>query len=401
MWPFGKPSPAKFARTAARGLKRRGCSESLTYDKEDFALRSSGPTYFLGNAYAEYCSAPFLRKRVALASFLDSFMEMADELPSSLDEARSHLLPKIRDRFSFESLRLRSGLRDQSFPEIQHRALAEHLALDVVYDAPKSVRTISPEELALWGIEFDEALAIARDNLWRISNEPFAKLGPRTYVSTWHDTHDATRLFLHDLVWQLEVKGSHVAMVPDRNVLLVTGSEDDEGLERITAEARHILGSSPRAMSGLAFVLVGSSWEPFVPAGKASACAGLRLLAIEHMGGLYGEQKELLDALNERSGTDLFVATYGAMRKNQTEEAYSWCTWTRGADSLLPKTDWIALADTSLPEGKELLGFVEWEKLAPVVGTMLDPVPAMYPARYRAREFPSEEQLRQAALFDP
>jgi hypothetical protein len=61
-------------------------------------------------------------------------------------------------------------------------------------------------------------------------------------------------LFLHDLVWQLDVKGRHVAMVPDRNVRLVTGSEDHEGLRRIAAEAKHILEHSPRPMTGLAFI---------------------------------------------------------------------------------------------------------------------------------------------------
>ncbi len=54
MWPFGKPSPAKFARLVARTMKKRGIASSLDYDEDDFALKSEAHVFYLGNMYAEY-----------------------------------------------------------------------------------------------------------------------------------------------------------------------------------------------------------------------------------------------------------------------------------------------------------------------------------------------------------
>ena len=385
----------------ARRIEQRGGPGPLEFDEANFALNSEAGVHYLGNVYAEYCAAPWRGRRQALDGFVRSFMEVGEDLPSSFDDARPDLLPKVRERFFHEALRLRGRLQTQEFPEVPYRILAEHLAVDVVYDTPNSVRTVPPEDMDRWGIGFEEAMAVARDNLWRISNQPFGVLAPGAYVSTWQDTHDATRMFLHDLVWQLDVKGSHVAMVPDRNVLLVTGSDDAEGLRRIAAEAKHILEHSPRPMSGFAFILDGDTWQPFMPPADCPAYGELAVLAVQSMASMYGEQQGLMDAIHERGGTSVYVATYDAVQEEDTGRVRSRCTWTRGVDSLLPETDMVALVDTDLAEGDQMLGFAEWGQLASVVGAMLKTCPDVYPVRYRATEFPSQEQLARIELSEP
>jgi hypothetical protein len=87
---------------------------------------------------------------------------------------------------------------------------------------------------------FEHALERARDNLWRRSGGKFEKPVVGVYVSPWHDSYDSSRLFLYDLIWHLEVDGEHVAAVPTRHTLIVTGSEDYGGLELY--ENRRITG---------------------------------------------------------------------------------------------------------------------------------------------------------------
>jgi len=41
------------------------------------------------------------------------------------------------------------------------------------------VNTIHQAQLDKWGVTFEEAMAAARDNFWRISNQPFATYLPR------------------------------------------------------------------------------------------------------------------------------------------------------------------------------------------------------------------------------
>jgi len=401
MWPFGKVSNEKFAKMVAGRMRRQGLSGALEYDSDNFALVSDQGTSFLANMYAEYYAAPFLQRGRMLDAYIASFLAAADaEMPSSLDDARASLLPKVRERFFHESMDLQGRVRDKPFPTVRYRVMAEHLAVDVVYDTPNAVATISSDNMGEWGVTYEEALAIARDNLWAISNEPFGELGPGTYVSTWQDTHDATRMFLHDLVWQLDVKGSHVVMVPDRNVLLATGSDDAEGLVRIAKEAEHILNESPRPLCGLAFILNGSTWEPYLPPTGAPAYDELNALACQYMANLYSGQKALLEALHERDGTDIFVATYAAMQNRDTGYVWSWCTWASGVDSLLPVTGLVAMVDTSRPKDEQQLGFARWPEVISIAEAILEPCPDMYPLRYRVREFPSQEQLAQIEFVE-
>jgi hypothetical protein len=397
---FGKASPDKFAKMVTRRARRRGCDGPMKYDRDEFALNSDYGTWFLSNMYAEYYAAPFLQRNRVLDTFITSVLETAADMPSSLDDARANLLPKVRERVFHESWNLHSLLKENSPPKIQYQVVAEHMAVDVVYDTPSSVRTVSLEDFEQWGVTFEEALAIGRDNLWNISKEPFGKLAPGTYVSTWQDTHDATRMFLHDLVWQLDVKGSHVAMVPDRNVLLVTGSEDAEGLLRMAEEAQQVLDESPRPLCGLAFILNGSAWEPYLPPDDAPSYGKLSLLACQYMASACNEQKSRLEDIYERDGTDIYVATYDAVQNSNTGRVLSYCTWARDAESLLPVTDLVGLFDSDLPKDDQYLGFASWSQVASIVGAAMELCSEMYPPRYRVREFLSPEQLAQIEFVE-
>ena len=79
-----------------------------------------------------------------------------------------------------------------------------------------AVMSVSFDQLSDWGVTLDEALAIARENLWKMSNEPFSEVAPGVYFAEWGDAFDAARMFLHDLIWQLKVSGDHVVVIPAR-----------------------------------------------------------------------------------------------------------------------------------------------------------------------------------------
>jgi hypothetical protein len=64
--------------------------------------------------------------------------------------------------------------------------------------------------------------------------------------------------------------------------------------------------------------------------------------------------------------------------------------WTDGIDSSLPRSENIAfMADVENPE----YFVVPWEAAESVIGDLLELEPDLVPVRYRARQFPSEEQL--------
>jgi hypothetical protein len=161
MWPF-KPSRKKFAKLVTRGMRERGFDGPMEYDAEKFRLTSGSAVHNLQNVYADYCATPRLRRKGALDIIVTSAMESHASLPETLDEVRLDLLPKIRERFFHEVIRLRSKAEGTPEPAVSYQVFAEHLAVDVVYDTPSSVRSMPPDEMDKWGLTLDEAFTIAR-----------------------------------------------------------------------------------------------------------------------------------------------------------------------------------------------------------------------------------------------
>src|SRR5207244_2299115 len=107
-------------------------------------------------------------------------------------------------------------------------------------------------------------LAVARKNLEEISRHRFENPFPGVWVSPWRDNHDAARLVLPELLRQHPVVGDLVALVPNRNILILTGTGDVDGLAAAVALAERAL-EQPRPLSALAVRLEGDLWVPYLP----------------------------------------------------------------------------------------------------------------------------------------
>jgi hypothetical protein len=108
----------------------------------------------------------------------------------------------------------------------------------------------------------------------------------------------------------------------------------------------------------------------------------------------YAEQKDLLDNRYEREQTDIFVATYSGIQNEKTGRIASYCMWSEGLDSLLPKTDQIFFFRPDAPEDHKLAASGEWDHVHRIVGNLME-AQDTYPERWRVREFPSEGMLEQ------
>jgi hypothetical protein len=142
------------------------------------------------------------------------------------------------------------------------------------------------------------------------------------------------------------------------------------------------------ALSPDLYVLVEGTWKVHVPEDKSLRDLWMKIKrrrdAID-----YGQQQKLLNEIHEIEDIDVFVASY-KIYERKDGFAYSACVWTNGVDSSLPQAENIALmVDVENPEHF----VVPWEAAASVVGNLLDLEPDLMPARYRARQFPSTEQL--------
>lgn len=388
--PLFKPTESEFAEQIVRTLAGRNVPSK--YEPEaGRILTQNGLNIYLGNFYRDYCAAPFWRRGKVIDHYLSILDQTSTAEPETPEQARVCLMPKVRERAYTELANLRVRQEGKPTLEIQQRIFGGgHLTLEVVYDTPRFTRSITPKSLEEWGLTFDDALGIANENLKRRSGGGgFEVVRPGLFRSTWRDTFDASRMHLPDFVTPLPVKGRHVAMVPNRDVLLITGEGDAECLAAMAKVAEGVL-NEPRPMNGLAFRL-DAGWVPFLPPVDHPAYKGLKTLQVKSMAGDYATQKSLLDAQFAKEQTDLFVASVMAYN-DKAGIPFSMASWAENVDGLLPRTDYIGFSGTGADGKPGMLGIADWEDAERVAPELLE-AQGMYPERYRTRGFPTQTQL--------
>jgi hypothetical protein len=381
--------PNAFAQELIDAIRRAGVRAPIGYDAAGFKLTlfdGGSHELFLANAFAEYQAARRKdRKRV-----IDRYAWFARTPhggpPENFEEARAHLRPRVRSRFEYEALWLQRELGATLARQISWRVIAEDYAVALAYDLPDAVQMVNDEQLATWNISLDDALKVARENLWAISKQDFVHVRPGLFMSPWRDNHDTARLMLHDLLWQLPVKGSHVAIPAHRDVLLVTGSDDEEGLLKAAEMAEQAI-SDTRGIAPLPLRLDATTWQPFAPSGAAE----LRYhnLRAHFMATIYTEQKELLQKLHEKLQLAVFVASPMLVESRATQRSSSVVAWGKGVDALLPKVDWIGFMD--VPRGGQTR-YIAWDAAYAVIGSLMEPA-GRYPERYHVQTYPGEDQF--------
>jgi hypothetical protein len=246
--------------------------------------------------------------------------------------------------------------------------------------------TISGTRFEEWGVTFYEALEAARHNL-EASDGMLAKIGDGFYASTTGDSYDASRLLMLDLVRTLDLSGEIIAMVPNRDSLFITGSDDVEGLG-IMAQLGEKALSEPRPISAIPLRLEGDEWTSWMPDESHPTFQKFKMLEVRTMHGEYAEQNGLLHRLHEARGINDFIAQYSATQNQKTGEVSSYCVWADAAGSaLLPKTHRVVFLRG------EVVADAEWTRVRDVVGHLMNPID-LYPPRFRVCEFPSESELQ-------
>ena len=112
----------------------------------------------------------------------------------------------------------------------------------------------------------------------------------------------------------------------------------------------------------------------------------------------YKNQKDYLNACFERDGKDIFVASYGSIRaKNGIERSYT--TWGEGVDSLLPRTELVALAGGPIEGPGKWSALVPWEDVARLAGECLEIQTDLDPPRFRTVAWPSPDVVAELRSF--
>jgi hypothetical protein len=404
---FGHPpSQADFAEIVQREARKIGFKETLTFEPDQFRLvQGAGQCLFLANAYRDYIASKRSERTGVVRRYVQILVANSVPYEPTLDEARSMMIPIIRNLGGILDMGRRSRIEEQENPGagFQYRNFGEDCVELLALDQPDTINTLTcgpPEE---WGLTLDQALAIARENLRDATSEGWEEIAPGVFRGAWGDNYDPSRALLPDVLERAPVKGRPVFMIPTRDVLLVTGDRDENGVLAMTELSHQAFEASGRWVSALAFtyddngkpVTFSAPW----PKHRARQLDLNRLLRNDE----YAEQKKSLEALYEQQGGDVFVASYFLRDKADGMHTVSWSTWTEGVDALLPKTDRLVLDKVDRRDSGDLL-VVDWDASFPVIGHLLTEEHGHYPPRFRTQGFPDAAvitQLSDVARVEP
>jgi Protein of unknown function (DUF1444) len=390
---FGPPSREKFALRFAAALREADDNRKSVFHPEDFHLslldQDSNVVHSisLGNFYLEHCALPWSRRKYQLRHLASTLLSQFDELPTDFSEASANLRPLVRSRSYLESIRVQRQIQNaEPHDIIPYQEIGDHLVALVGYDRPDSLATVNSERLEMWGVSFYEAMETARHNL-EAAKGMLATIGEGFYASTMRDGYDASRVLMLDLIRKLTVSGDIIAMVPNRDSLFITGSDDLAGLGLMADLADKAI-DEPRPMNAISLRLDGNEWIPWMPERSHPLFQKFKMLEVKTMRGEYSEQKAVLEQLHSKAENSDFIATYSAIPKKDSEDVSSFCVWTAGVHALLPVVDRIAF----VRDGK-VVADTPWHRVLEVVGHMMEPC-EMYPPRFRVNDFPTDAQLR-------
>src|SRR6185503_6713355 len=171
---------------------------------------------------------------------------------ATFEEARPRLLPGIRHVGVVDWVELSSRLDGRGEPDesLAWAPFTPHLVICLYLDAEDGMMAVGGNLLRQWGVGFEEALAVARDNLAARSGAPLRRVADGLYDSTWADCYDPARLLLPELLRPLELEGAPVAVCPHWRWLIVTGERNHGGLATALQAALDSL-AGPKPVSGL------------------------------------------------------------------------------------------------------------------------------------------------------
>ena len=396
---FGPPSQDQFAKTILRAFRDAGETRKFEYQADQFRLvvlgeddesgREASPSpevLNLHNFYAEHCNLPRANRKEHLKQVVRGVCQGKIEMPDEFAHAAPDLRPRIWPRSMFAKLELQQQIEGGKAVDVPRYLIGNNLSLGLVYDLPHSMRSISGEDLKGWDVSWYEAMEAAKEALSEMEFA-VAKIGDHLYASASGDNYDASRLILTDLIQQMDVEGDHVAMVPNRDTLLVTGSDDEIGLQIMVDLAEKAL-DDPRPLGSTPLRLVDDEWVDWMPDDGHPLRS--RFLELERRFHYleYADQKESLDQLYTNDAVDIFVATCSAVRNEETGEIFTYCVWPEGVNALLPVCDKIILGANG-QSGQ----MADWNKVQAIAGELMNEDETLYPPRLRVSDFPTSAQL--------
>ena len=220
------------------------------------------------------------------------------------------------------------------------------------------------------------------------------------------DAYGSSRILAYDHMQKVPVRGEIVAMVILGGFVLVTGTDEVEGLCAMGTVASEIAwditsrieeglaDEDESIMSAIAMKLGADGWSEYLPDLSHPAYDSLHNLALVSKDKDYAAQQEIMKSEVEANTPRHFIVCDERFDRN-----FSYTVWSENIPCVLPVTEYVGLhcteaTRTSLGDQVTDVDFllIPWDRLMQVVGYRLKNM-GVYPTRYQTIGFPNQDEL--------
>jgi hypothetical protein len=326
-----------------------------------------------------------------MQKYLTLLVSGAQEVPKLWELAAKGIFPAVRSRHGALTLEIETRKTAKPFPPPVRWPLVNDLVIVLLYDFGPFMTQVSQDNAQVWGQSPETIRQRALQNLRALPRPQWEDLGGGVLQIRSSVAYEETFFLVDEVVRALNFRDSPVIAAPNRGVLLAADSGDAQKVRALIARARQSLEEAPWPLSGTLLCRKADNWQRYEP--PAELVANARALETSSLALTYHEQQVALQKYAERTGDDVYVATYSLLAPKEDPEAIcSWCSWAQGVVTLLPQTDRIGFTKApSSPQPERLL--VPWADAERICGALLNKTDED-PPRYRVDQFPTEEQWR-------
>jgi uncharacterized protein YtpQ (UPF0354 family) len=263
---FAPRSRADFTREFVEVLKRQAPGMAVRVMGE-LELRvatgdGEGSQVFLYNAYDAYQQDP-ARVEAVFTNYALALAQLGAVRDDPVDPER--IVPIIKDRtWMSETLaRVRAHPKYQPGQEQVFEPYNDELLIFYAEDLPRGIRYLTEEGVRKWGLQRESLRPLAVRNLRALLPEVQVLGSGGLYLITAGGNYEAS-LLLFEPFWRerkLEVQGDYVVAIPARDTLLVTGSDDFEGMRRVREAVAQVYPQAPYRLTESLFVRRGEKFE--------------------------------------------------------------------------------------------------------------------------------------------
>lgn len=256
----GQMNEAKFTKNYLKALEQKypDVKYKITGDLK-IEAEKNGETmrHFLDNAYNTYKQEPS-----ELDNILEMYSNSAGDLYTSSDQLdTTRIVPIIKDKLYLEEvLRLTEGKEIN----LVYEKLNEELVVVYAEDKQNSMAYFDNKKLEKSAF-VGNLSSLAKTNLEGILPE-IEKFGEKPFFMLTAGGDYEASLILLDFIWTKEnfpVDGDIVISIPSRDLLMITGTENPDGLEKMKKLAYETINSGNYTLTSDFFVRANNSWKKF------------------------------------------------------------------------------------------------------------------------------------------